>query len=397
MKEYTLKEAADVLGWSYERLKTDARREKFPTIDIPYGTGRFKKGITSETLDTLRASDTKGHSSDSYKDMANLVITEMKTGVWDGKGKTLTDGWIDTIEDNLERYWEILKVKPSILGVNAQNFKMVMASFAINWETKQDWYSTKMHIYKAVTGLMKVLIREGYKTQQDLDAIRKFRPGKVFELKKNFLELEDIEAALACNAAWVNGRTQYDVMVMDLLISLYAFGGLRKMEAAYVRLDQLHLDKGYMHVYGKWAKERIVPLFPVLKEKLESWLNNPLRQKVSSNLIVPQIDGSPLTKTAISTRFQRFKDEFGKKINPHDLRRSCATIATIHGMPDGLMQKMLGHKHASTTEGYKMTQDKHLIEWAQTFDFGIKPKPQQQGPEQAHQQIAPQQPKMIVY
>lgn len=365
MTDYTLKEAADALGWNYERLKTDARREKFPTIDLPYGSGRTRKGITQETLDSLRGSQ----PVDRYESMVALMLYEMRSGVWDGKGRALTDDWVETIEANLERYWSILRVNPSIIGVNAENFKTVMASFTIDREKKQDWHSTKMHVYKAVAALMKVLIREGFKAKPDLEAIRAFRPGKVFELKKDFLDLKDIEEAIDLNRSRVKGREKYDIWVMDILIALYAYGGLRKMEAADLRVDQINLDKGYMHVYGKWSKERVVPILLPLREHLSDFLATPERRAIRSKYLIPQTDGQPLTKTAITTRFQRFKEIYKKQINPHALRRSCATIASIHGMPDGLIQRMLGHKHAATTEGYKMTQDRHMVEWCQTFDF----------------------------
>lgn len=376
MTVYTLKEAASVLGCDYERLKTMARREKFPTLDLPYGVGRTRTGITQETLDSLRSAQ----PVDNYQAMLTLMLFEMRSGVWDGKGKALTDEWVDTIEANLDRYWAILGVNPSVLGVNAENFKAVMASFTINREKKQDWYSTKMHIYKAVTALTKVLIREGYKTKPDLEAIRTFRPGKTFELKKDFLDLKDIEEALTLNRSRLKGRERYDVWVMDVLISLYAYGGLRKMEAANLRLEQINLPKGYMHVYGKWSTERIVPILQPLREHLTDFLASKERKAVKSKYLIPQADGEPLTKTAITTRFQRFKSIYKKQINPHALRRSCATIASIHGMPDGLIQRMLGHKHAATTEGYKMTQDRHMVEWCQTFDFGGRSTPAEPPP-----------------
>lgn len=366
---YSLQEAAYILGYDYERIKTMARRSKFPTIDIPYGKERIRKGITAATLELLKQED----ALDNYFDLQRIYFDEMKAGVW-GKGKGITEKYQEKMKASLERYWTILGVKKSIAGVNAENFKRVMASFAINWEKKQDFYATKMDIYKSVCNIMKVLIRTGHKTKLNLIEIQEYKPSPTFSLKKDFLDLEDIEKALETNHSWLNGRTEYDRKAFDMLISLYAFAGLRKMEAANLRLDQVHLDKGYLHVYGKWARERIVPVFPKLADRLQKWIEY-RKKKVDSNLLVPQRDGTMLTETSIETRFQRFRAHASDspnidKLTPHALRRSCATIASIYGMPDGLIQRMLGHKHAATTEGYKMVQDRHLVEWAQSFDFG---------------------------
>jgi integrase len=371
-KIYSLQEAAALLGWDYERLKTMARREKFPTVDITYGKERTRKGITQAVLEELQGE----RVNDKYTEMVALCVHEMRSGVWDGKGLVLTEEWVTTVENYLDRYWEILGVNKTILGVSAINFKQVMSSFGIDRDKKRDYHSTKMHIYKAITALMKVLIREGFKKKEDLQAIRAFRPGKVFKLKKDFLDLADIEKALELNKFWIRGRSEFDRRAFDILISLYAYAGLRRMEAVNLRLDQVHLSKGYLHVYGKWAKERIVPIFPALADRLTDWLSFRAQKNISFKLLVPQRDGSLLTKTAIATRFRRLKEHADKKdvkglekLTPHALRRSCATIASIHGMPDGLIQRMLGHKHATTTEGYKQVQDRHLVEWAQNFEF----------------------------
>lgn len=371
---YTLQDAAALLGWDYERLKTMARRDKIPTVDIPYGQARIKKGITADTLAMLQ----QGEEQDRYGDMLALYLEEMRTGVWDGKGRALTPKWIAAIETSLKRYWSILGVKPSIVGVSAQNFKIVMASFQVDREAKKDYYSTKMHIYKAVTGLSKVLIRQGFKTKADLEAIREYRPGRVVTVKREFLDITDVDKALEINAAWLNGRSEYDRRLFDLLICLYAYAGVRKMEAANLRLDQVHMDKGYLHVYGKWAKERYACIFPRLAEKLTEWMLYREKIGMSSVYLVPQRDGTPLTETSIMTRFQRFKAHAKgvpnmAKINPHALRRTNATVASLYRMPMALLQRHLGHNHQSTTEGYICAEDRHLMDFARTFQFGEAP------------------------
>ncbi len=336
---YSLKEAESETGISAETLKKWIQRGRIPGFRSSKGKREVWK-LTSDVVARLR----NGNLKDDYERLFRLYLDEMRTGVY--CGRPLSAKHIRQMETYLSRYWSVLALTPSVSGINAENFKQVMSSFSVDYHEKQDFFATKMHIYKAVMGFLKILVREGYKRPEDRAAAMALRPKKTFKLKKDFLELEEVQQALFLNRKWRKGRRLYDVFLMDILIALYAFAGLRRMEAANLRLDQVHLEKGYLHVYGKWNKERLVPIFPVLREHIQQWLDIRSEHLSRKSIwFVPQYNGERLTESAIGDRFQRLKKEYPQlRIAPHDLRRSCATIVAQHGMPVGMIQLMLGHE-----------------------------------------------------
>lgn len=360
---YTLDEVEALTGIKQGTLRQRLNRGLLSGLKVPEGK-KMVWAITHQTMVSL----SQERGQDDFARLFQAYLDEMRSGVY--CGRPLTPKHVESMEKNLKRYWDILKDKPSIEGLNAANFKKVMASFEPDFKKKQDFYSTKMHVYKAVTGLMKILIREGYKTELDLQAIRKLLPKKTFKLKKDFLELSEVQEALQLNKDWTRGRRDYDIQAFDVLIALYAFAGLRKMEAANLRMDQVHLEKEYLHVYGKWSKERIVPIFPVLREHINNWLQY---RDSDSEWLVPQIDGTQLTEGAINDRFQRFKEKYPTmdKITPHALRRSCATIMAFLGMPTDLIRLMLGHEDLKTTQGYLMLNERHLLDWSKNSSLPL--------------------------
>jgi len=68
------------------------------------------------------------------------------------------------------------------------------------------------------------------------------------------------------------------------------------------------------------------------------------------DLVFTKEDGSPLSRHAVTKRFQRIFQNAGiKKRRFHDLRHTCATLLLAQGVPLRLVQEVLGHALFSTT------------------------------------------------
>ena len=142
-------------------------------------------------------------------------------------------------------------------------------------------------------------------------------------------------------------------------------GGLRVSEWIGIGVQDLMLDDGVIRVFGKGAKERLVPVgraaigavgmyLRELRPRLESgegkgrlFLNT--RGKPLSRMGAWQILRKYVTRAGISTR-----------VTPHTLRHSFATHLLEGGADLRAVQEMLGHVDISTTQIYTHVDREYL-------------------------------------
>lgn len=141
------------------------------------------------------------------------------------------------------------------------------------------------------------------------------------------------------------------------ILELAYASGLRLAELRNLRLEQLHLEAGFVTVIGKGNKERVVPVGKVAVAVLQRYLD-----AARPKLVTPKSPANVfLTKRgtpfAHVTMWLRIKKRvrlagIGKNITPHMLRHSFATHLLEHSADLRVIQEMLGHANISTTEIY---------------------------------------------
>ncbi len=144
-----------------------------------------------------------------------------------------------------------------------------------------------------------------------------------------------------------------DTAVLELA---YA-SGLRLAELRGVRLEQLHLDGGYVTVIGKGNKERLVPVGDRAVAVLRRYLAEArpkLARPGSPSQVFLTLRGTAFSHTALWSRIRRraVKAGVGKAVTPHMLRHSFATHLLENGADLRVIQEMLGHASISTTQIY---------------------------------------------
>lgn len=360
---YTLEEASSLSGVPLNTIKTKIRRGEVPSVQVPYGAKRFKLALTAKGLELLSQ-----RPDGDYLKVLNQYLSEIKVGLI--TKKPVSPLYIETINRALGFYWKKAGKPKELRHINAEVLKDVLMSYQVDEANRRDYFATKDNIFKTITGFMRILIRDGYKTKVDLEAMKPLRPYKRFELKKKNYSEDIILAAIKKNEEWTKGRSDYDRKLMTTLIALYAYAGLRKVEPAQLYAENVHLDKRYMLVFGKGGVEDIVMIFPILLPYLEEWEKWRLK---SSKFYVCSSDGKPLTADNINDRFKRFNRREGVQVSAHAMRRSFATIAATSKMPPSLIQKQLRHKHLTTTQGYIMVDDTHLMSYG-LAQYGPEPK-----------------------
>jgi integrase/recombinase XerD len=141
------------------------------------------------------------------------------------------------------------------------------------------------------------------------------------------------------------------------VLELAYASGLRLAELRNLRLEQLHLEVGFINVIGKGNKERVVPVGRKAVEALNRYI-----EVGRPKLVTPRSPANVfLTKRgtlfAAVTLWLRIKNrakrtDVARNITPHMLRHSFATHLLEHGADLRMIQELLGHASISTTEVY---------------------------------------------
>ena len=153
-----------------------------------------------------------------------------------------------------------------------------------------------------------------------------------------------------------------------LLEFLYATGA-RISEACDLSLGDLDRENRLVRLFGKGAKERIVPFGRAAAASMDEWLVSgrkhlePARwaRRGDQEAVFLNLRGARLSRQAAWAIVKKYGERIGlaDKLSPHVLRHSCATHLLDHGADLRIVQEMLGHASISTTQVYtKVSQER---------------------------------------
>ena len=216
----------------------------------------------------------------------------------------------------------------------------------------------------AIRGFYRFLVQEN---------ILRNDPARLIDLPKSGLKLPEVlsreEIELLLNAP----DTDKPMGVRDaaMLELLYA-AGLRVSELINLKLQDINLEAGFVRIFGKGSRERIVPIGAHAREKVNAYLKTArsrrLKQTSSPYLFIARA-AKPMTRQGFWKLLRRYSIKAGlnKKITPHSLRHSFASHLLEGGADLRAVQVMLGHVDISTTQIYTHVTRDHLKKLHQKF------------------------------
>ena len=156
------------------------------------------------------------------------------------------------------------------------------------------------------------------------------------------------------------------------ILELAYASGLRLSELKNLRLEQLHLDAGFINVIGKGNKERVVPVGRKAVEALNRFIEIGRPKLVtpkSPAAVFLTKRGTPFAPVTLWLRIKNRVRRAGvaRNITPHMLRHSFATHLLEHGADLRVIQELLGHANISTTEIYTHVTGNRLREIHRKF------------------------------
>jgi len=189
-------------------------------------------------------------------------------------------------------------------------------------------------------------------------------PGHLLENPKlpkklpEFLTREEITRFIALPDV----STKLGMRDKAMLELLYA-AGLRVSELIQMKVLDYDAQVGILRVYGKGAKERLVPIHYTAQDILNLYIQNTRPTfKPSEDFMFLNRSGKGLTRQGVWKLIKKFARlaDIKRSISPHTFRHSFATHLLEGGADLRTVQLLLGHADISATEIYTHIESNRL-------------------------------------
>lgn len=284
--------------------------------------------------------------------------------------------------DAIDAFIGFIELEQGLSSNTSENYSSDLTQFAtfLSKNKVNKWPDVE---YGDLTLWLSELTHEGYKVTslaRKLSAIRMFAKYLVQEKRctNNFtllidgprrvrklpivLSIQEMDRLLDTP----NKTTTTGVRDWAILELMYS-SGLRVSELCQLTLQSINADEGFIRVFGKGAKERIIPVGKTALQALMNYLvsSRPklVKAKTSSQLFISQL-GTAISRKTIWVLLKKYAKDAGiqKNIKPHTLRHSFATHILANGGDLRAIQEMLGHADISTTEIYTAVEPQHILD-----------------------------------
>ena len=208
---------------------------------------------------------------------------------------------------------------------------------------------SQCRILSGVRSFYRFLMLDGYRDDDPTELLESPTLGEHLPEVLTTAEVDQLEGSIDLSK-WEGHRNR---AIIEVLFSC----GLRVSELVTLKLSNLYLEEGFIRVFGKGSKERLVPISARAVKELGFWFEDRQRMAVKpgeEDFVFLNRRGAHLTRTMILIMIKRQAVVAGirKTISPHTLRHSFATALLEGGADLRAIQAMLGHESIGTTEIY---------------------------------------------
>ncbi len=269
--------------------------------------------------------------------------------------KGLSSKTVEAYSHDLNRFVDYLQDKG--VGDVSKASKLDVRAF-LQALTKEGLSSrTRARCLVALRVFFRFLIQEG---QLETNPAEELQSPTLTKKLPEILSVREIEQLLE----QPNTRTPLGLRDRAMLEVLYATG-MRVSELVQVPLNQINLEGGYVLLYGKGSKERVVPLgreaIRWLMLYLKTARENLSKGRERSQMFLSRF-GSGMSRQMFWKSLRSYGRAAGikKRLTPHLLRHSFASHLLERGADLRSVQMMLGHSDISTTQIYTHVEGKRL-------------------------------------
>jgi site-specific recombinase XerD len=157
----------------------------------------------------------------------------------------------------------------------------------------------------------------------------------------------------------VSARMRRSLTAVRLMIAT----GVRVGELCKIRVDDVSMDGRSMRVHGKGARDRIVYISDagLQAELIKSIEWHRERGSANGHLFLNR-RSMPMRPQSVRSELRRYSvnARTARRITPHMLRHTAATLLIERGVDIRFVQRLLGHSSIATTEIYTHVSDEAL-------------------------------------
>lgn len=223
---------------------------------------------------------------------------------------------------------------------------------------KQSPRSVKRKL-SALRGLYRFLLRQGQITRDITARIVSPKADKPLPVFFRQTEMEHV-------TAMDNYAEDFESIRDCLIIEVLYQTGMRRAELIALKDIDWNLKEGYVRIFGKRSKERIVPIGDALINQIKLYVES--RNEIiggvnvgaDSVFFVRQARNGEIKPLDPNSLYKIVRTRMGevstlKKHSPHVLRHTFATAMLNNGADIRTIQSLLGHSSLSTTQIYTHT------------------------------------------
>jgi integrase/recombinase XerD len=195
----------------------------------------------------------------------------------------------------------------------------------------------------------KFLVGEGIVAR---DPSERIESPKRWRTLPSVLTVADVERLLAAP------NTDEPLAIRDRALLEFAYAtGVRVSELVGLTLQDILFEEGVARVFGKGAKERLVPVGRRALGAVALYareIRPTLEKGVGRGALFLNARGTPLSRVGAWGVIKKMAKRAGltKRVTPHTLRHTFATHLLEGGADLRAVQEMLGHADLSTTQLY---------------------------------------------
>lgn len=208
----------------------------------------------------------------------------------------------------------------------------------------------------ALRSFFKFLCRENIITSNPASMIRTLKKEKYLPNVLHEPQIKDlVEAPDAGTLLGLRDRA-----ILEMLYGT----GIRVSELVGLTMTSVDLDLGYARVFGKGAKERIVPIGSMALDALSEYISlvRPGLARHDIEALFVNRFGTQLTDRSVRRIVDKYIRLLGmnRNISPHTLRHTFATHLLNGGADLRSVQELLGHVSISSTQIYTHVTNERL-------------------------------------
>ncbi len=140
--------------------------------------------------------------------------------------------------------------------------------------------------------------------------------------------------------------------------------GMRVGELTALRISDFQREEGTLMVSGKGARQRLA-LLPDDRSRrvLDKYAEHRISVSRDSQTLFINVFGDPLSTQGAANAVSRLAEEAGisRRVTPHMLRHTVATLLLENGADIRIVQTVLGHSSILTTQRYTHVTKEHLF------------------------------------